>query len=122
MKENPPHIDVGYSKGPSFRTIRVDGAWGGVTPKRDIFMALWSERPSIPDRVRYEIVNDALGAEHPEFDSESGVRIMRDVEIGLSMDKATANVLIDWLKTKVFELESAEQKMKEGEEKPQAQQ
>lgn len=119
MTEKPTHIDIGYSKGPSFRTIRADGAWGGITPKLEIFMALWSERPSIPDRVRYLITGELLGPEEPKFNGEGGLAAMRDVEVGISMDKATATQVMEWLKERIAQIEQIEKSNKEREQKTQ---
>jgi hypothetical protein len=114
MKESPSEITFGYVRGNGFRTLRAEGAWGGVTPKQEIFMALWSERPPIPDIVRMSVTDNGtiLQQERPEHKSEP-TNIVREVEVGLSFDKATAVTFISWLKDRVEELDKIEALKKE---------
>jgi hypothetical protein len=87
-----------------------------VTPKQEIFMALWSERPPVPDIVRMSVTeNGTLGQERPEHKTESA-NIVREVEIGLSLDKGTALVFINWLKDRVAEIDKIEALRKENDE------
>jgi hypothetical protein len=114
MKAPPPEITFGYVKGNGFRILRTEGAWGGITPKQEIFMALWSERPPIPDVVRMSVTDDGtiLPQERPDHKSEP-TNVVREVEVGLSFDKATAVTFINWLKDRVEELDKIETLKKE---------
>jgi hypothetical protein len=51
-------------KGNFFRVIHVDGAVGGITPSREIFFSLFSERGAIPTVIEQAINADgSLGGE-----------------------------------------------------------
>ena len=45
-----------YLKNPAFRVVHVDGAVGGVTPRGRIPMAVYSERPAIPQSSVHSVV------------------------------------------------------------------
>ena len=84
-----------YIKSSHFRVIHADGAWGGLTPRLDIHMALYSERPAIPDLIEQEINEDqSLGKEHAIHGKDG---IVREVEADIVMSYPTAKALHGWL-------------------------
>lgn len=98
-------IVVTYRPSPRFRVIKVDGAWGGATPRLDIQMAVYSERLAIPDFEELDISGDgplkSIRIEH----TTTGP--IREVEAMLSMSVPVARSLAMWLTEKADSLEKA---------------
>lgn len=111
MSEKPT-VSFDYIKSNQFRVIRVDGVHGGVSPKGNVIqMALFSERAPIPKRETYRIENGKL---RERTASEQRDAFIREVEVEVLVDLATAKAMHKWLGEKI---ESAEQIGKEGKTK-----
>lgn len=100
-EQQPRKIKFDYIKSNFFRVIRVDGIWGGITPNADIQIAFWNERPAIPKQVVYEIMPDGDVIEN----IEGREAIVREVEVSMILDIDTAEMLIDWLRDQVLEIQ-----------------
>jgi hypothetical protein len=89
-----------YVKSNYFRVIHGDGAFGGLTPRGELFLSIYSERAPLPDVTVQAIENDQLG---PEIIEQRKVSdgIVREMEVGIVMDLAVAKSLIDWLTKRV---------------------
>lgn len=102
---SPDRVEFRYLKGNSFRVIHVDGAWGGVTPRGDIHLVLYNERPSIPDSVFNAITDEGyIGNEIPGA-AKVAAGMVREVEVDAIMSLPTAKVLLQWLTHKINFLE-----------------
>ena len=103
--EQSEKITLHFLKSNFFRTIHVDGAFGGVTPHGGINMQLFSERFPIPTSTTHEMSGHVFG---PEIASErvSKDGIVRELEVGIMMDLATARAMRDWLDRKIEKLEA----------------
>src|SRR5438874_108790 len=69
-----------YIKSPHFRALRADGAIGGVTPNGQIHIALYSERPPIPQRVVHRITEENKLGEEIEHQRVSRDAIVREMD------------------------------------------
>src|SRR5438105_738550 len=96
-KPLPSNIAFHYVKSNHFRVIHVNGAFGGFGPDGNLFMAVFSERPPLPD-VTVQAV-ESSGQLGPEIlDQRRGNEgIVRELEAGLAMDVRTARLLVQWL-------------------------
>jgi hypothetical protein len=95
-----------FIKSNHYRVIHVDGAHGGLTPRGQIFIALYSERVPIPEMIVHGVAENRLTGELlAERKSKRG--IVREVEAGVVMDLGAAQALHEWLGKKVAELENA---------------
>jgi len=98
-------VTYNYIKSRSFRVIHVDGAWGGFSPQGRIQMAVYSERPAIPQITVNRVEPDGkLGA---ELRREGKHGVVREVEANLVMDEQTAKAVYDWLGERLKILEQA---------------
>ena len=104
-----------YIKSQQFRTIRADGAIGGITPSGMIHFALYSERHPIPRRLVHEVGAD--GELGPLIDSETIARdaIVREMEVDIFLTPPVAKSLYKWLGEKISDLERTIGKIKEDE-------
>lgn len=103
----PKEVEFDYIKSTQFRVVRVDGAWGGLAGPGVIHMDLYSERPTIPTKIVYELEGGQLGAEIQSRRQSRTAKWVREVEVGVSLDYPAAKVLHAWLGEKIGELEVA---------------
>jgi hypothetical protein len=98
-------LRIEYQKSQSFRVIHSDGAYGGTSPRLQLFIAFYSERFPIPKVLTYE--TDAAGAPREEIvaERESKEGVIREVEVGITMDLNAAKGFAAWLNERVSELE-----------------
>jgi len=81
------------------RDYYINGAWGGVTPRKEIHMHLYSERHPIPKALVYEIKDDgSLGDEGAKV---FGGDVVRLIQTSVVMDVGTAEAIRDWLTDKI---------------------
>jgi hypothetical protein len=73
----------------------VDGAIGGLTPTRDIFMSLYSQRVAIPRIIEQRLSLDGKVGEEVNREGKKG--IFRELEIGVVLTPATARQIAEWL-------------------------
>ena len=97
MSENlPPNVlKFHYIKGNFFRVVHADGAIGGITPNRGVFLSLFSERGAIPQVI--EQVINADGSLGKETVREGKEGLVREVEIGVMLSCQAAKTIAEWL-------------------------
>jgi hypothetical protein len=105
--ESPERIQYDYIKSQYFRTVHAEGIWGGITPRLGIHMDFWSERPSIPKHVAHEITSAGLIGKEILSETINRSTIIREVEVGVTVDLGTAKQIIEWLQQRVDIIESA---------------
>ena len=101
-----------YIKSSDFRTVWVDGVYGGGTPRGLIHIAAYTERLAIPRRQVFEITQGGeqtgqLGAEVPDKQVSRG-SVVRDLSVDLLMSVDVAEGLASWLLDKVKEMRDLE--------------
>jgi len=102
----PDQVAIDFIKSNSFRVIHVDGVWGGVMPPGTVQMALFSQRPVIPQQVSYKVTPmGTLGAEIPEERVSRRVLLIREVEVDAILNVDTAKELVVWLVQKIQTLD-----------------
>lgn len=98
----PLSIKFHYVKGNFFRVIHVDGAIGGLTPSRDVFVSLFSQRAALPRMIELAVLpTGGLGGETGREGKEG---IVREMEVGIVMSADAARDLAHFLleQVKVF--------------------
>jgi hypothetical protein len=122
IDEKEKRIRFDYIKGQLFRSVHVDGIFGGVIPSgRFIRMSVWNERWPIPKQTVHE--RDENGIVKNEIIEERISRdaIVREVEIDLVMNVECATQMRDWLSVKLKEFEDVAKLRSEAEKKSQNQ-
>lgn len=72
-------------KSPSFRTIHVDGAVGGLTPNGHIQLAVYNERHPIPTKIVRNIDIEANSVEELRAEREVRSGIVHELEANLML-------------------------------------
>lgn len=98
-------VRVEYVKSNLFRVSHVDGAFGGTSPRLELFISFYSERFPIPKVLTYEVSPTGMPGEEIVAERESKSGIIREVEAGIILDLPAAKAFSAWLNGKVAELE-----------------
>lgn len=98
-------VQFDYLKSGQFRVIHVDGAIGGLTPGGLIHMALYSERPAIPQMLKHEMLEG--GTLGPPVESAGRTAFVREMDVDAVMTPAVAQSLITWLQERLGDLRTA---------------
>jgi len=96
-------VSISYIKSAQFRVVHMDGALGGITPTGNIHLAVYSERPAIPQVVVYGVANGALG---DPISQEGRAGVVRELEADLMMSRAAAEGLRNWLDEQIQQLDA----------------
>ncbi|MGR3317361.1 MAG: hypothetical protein ACUZ8O_02615 [Candidatus Anammoxibacter sp.] len=97
----PSTIDMHYIKGVDYRSIHVDGAFGGITNKGFLHISLFAERIAIPQQVTYKISPDGLLGDEVIEKRKGKKGVVRQLEIDLMMNEDTARDFRVWLDEKL---------------------
>lgn len=91
----PTEIQFSYIKSTQFRVVHADGVIGGITPRGLLHMAVYNERPAIPQLVvQHMSEGGQLGATIKQL-GRTGV--VREIEVDLLLDMETVEALHRWL-------------------------
>lgn len=101
----PPQIPFHYIKSYYYRVVHADGAFGGVTTRGLIHMDLFSERNPIPQMMTHQVQPDGRLGEEIPGGTVRREGVVREVEVGATMDLHTAKALLTWLQDKIDVLE-----------------
>lgn len=106
-KDSPALSEIGfhYSKSAMFRTIHVDGAFGGVTPQGFIDVNLYSERVSVPSYINFDLTEGKVGNELSR-EGVSGSGLVREIEVGAMISLPVAKALVRWLNDQIRAMET----------------
>lgn len=98
-KTTTTEIALHYLKTPDYRSFHVDGVFGGPTPRGNIYMEFFLERAVTPQTVVHKVTK--AGRLGKELGREGKIGIIREVEAGAVMDLKTAELMRDWLDSKI---------------------
>lgn len=109
--ERPTDLTFHFIKTQDYRTIHVDGAWGGLSPQGEyIHMAVYSERYPVPQQLKHKVDQDGrVGKEIGRLGREG---VIRDVHADLVFDIKTAETIRTWLDTKIKNYKKIEKELK----------
>ena len=109
--EQPRELIFHFIKTQDFRTIHVDGAWGGLSTQGEyIHMAVYSERYPLPQQMKHEVYQDGrVGKEIKRLGREG---VIRDVHADLVFDIRTAETIRTWLDSKIKNHKKMERELK----------
>ena len=88
----PPHPTIG---GSLLVVIHVDGAIGGITPQRQIFVTLFSERAALPTMIEFELSSEGILGEEKKREGREG--LVREMDIGVMLSIEGAQQLAEFL-------------------------
>lgn len=98
------NIGIKYMKSHFFRVVHADGAFGGIGPRGDVHMSVYSERYALPDRGTLH--PGEIGTLERREEIETSGQIVRELECDIVFDYVTAVGLRNWLNDKIKELQN----------------
>jgi hypothetical protein len=107
---NKPEIKFKYVFSYNYNPVYVNGAHGGVSPRGELVVNFYLERPPLPNAITHEInPNGTIGNEteqDPEDYKNSFVRFVSD---GIILNYDSARNIHQWLGDRIKEMEAVEQ-------------
>lgn len=109
-KEKLIKLKIKYIFPKDYNPIFVNGAYGGLSPRGDIVVNFFLERPALPNSQTYEINDGKIGAEIIEERDPSDLQgsIVRYISHGIILDYKNAKELHRWLGSHIEQLENAD--------------
>lgn len=112
--EMPSTLKFHFIKSNFFRVVHTDGAIGGLTPSRQIFISLYSERAAIPRVIEMTISPEGSLGDEISRVGKNG--IVRELEMGIILNAHAAEQLIGALQESVKALKESKRESPETEE------
>ena len=94
-----------FESGKLRRVIHVDGAIGGMTPRLDIHMAVYSEHRVLPDGSTVSV--NPSGTITEVMSDDPGI-LLREIEADLILSQASAVALRDWLSLQINQMQAVQ--------------
>ena len=112
----PDRVKFDYIKSNLFRNVHADGVVGGLTPRLDVHLAVWSQRSPIPRQVVHEVEADGTVGEEIKDERDTRDALVREVEVGVILDEAIVRELVKWLQERIDEIENARKRLESSRE------
>ena len=109
MPNDKPQITFKYIFTYDYNPEYVNGAHAGVSPRGELVVNFYLERPPLPNSVSHEINgNGTIGPEAEVDPADLNSSLVRYVSTGVVLSLQTARELHGWLGDKIRELEVLE--------------
>lgn len=106
---NKPEMTFKYIFTYDYNPVYVNGAHGGVSPRGELVMNFYLERPPLPNAITHEITQvGGIGPETTVDPEDLGRSLVRHVTNGVVLNYNTASELHYWLGEKLKEMEAME--------------
>jgi hypothetical protein len=109
-KEKLTRLKIKYIFPKDYNPVFVNGAYGGLSPRGDIVVNFFLERPALPNSQTYEINDGKIGTEIIEERDPTDLQgsIVRYISQGIILDYKNAKELQRWLGSHIEQLENAD--------------
>lgn len=105
-----PQITFKYLFAEDYNPVYVNGAHGGISPRGELVVHFYLERPGVPVSITHEVnPNGTIGAELDEVPSDFKQTLYRAVESGVVMNYESARTFHAWLGERLKEMEAVQQ-------------
>lgn len=106
MSQNKQELTFKYIFNYGYNPTYVNGAQGGISPRGELVVHFYLERPPLPNALSYEISpQGAIGAESGSDPEDLASSMVRFVDTGVVMNYENARVFHAWLGEKLREAE-----------------
>lgn len=102
----PAQVEIDFIKSNLYRVVRGDGVFGGLSPNGSIHLGFYSERVPYPQKIFHKVDGGVLQPEDVDKRHGRTANILREMEVGVSMDIGQAMVLRTWLDEKIAQYQS----------------
>jgi len=105
-----PQIIFKYLYAEDYNPVYVNGAHGGISPRGELVVHFYLERPGVPVSITHEVTpGGTIGAELDEVPADFKQTLYRAVESGIVMNYESARTFHLWLGERLKELEALHQ-------------
>ncbi|KAF0220758.1 MAG: hypothetical protein FD174_1082 [Geobacteraceae bacterium] len=102
-----PEITFKYVFNYNYNPSYVNGAQGGVSPRGEIVVHFYHERPALPDSVTHELTSQGgIGRETAVEPESLPSTMVRFIDTGITMNYENARVFHAWLGDRLKEMEA----------------
>jgi hypothetical protein len=110
-----PKVIFKYLFAEDYNPVYVNGAHGGVSPRGEVVVHFYLERPGVPVSITHDVTADgAIGSEIDVVPGDFNQTLYRAVESGVVMNYDSARTFHHWLGERLKELESIQQAREEA--------
>ncbi|HVQ36124.1 MAG TPA: hypothetical protein VMS31_01235 [Pyrinomonadaceae bacterium] len=109
-------LAIDFVKSSLYRNVSIDGIFGGLTPKLQIHMAVFSEHQPLPTRIVHELKDGRLGQEKVEKRIVSG-EMERELEASITMSPEVAQLVVRWLQGQIEQVNAMRRAARDEREK-----
>jgi len=109
MSSKNPELIFKYIYNYGYNPVYVNGAHGGISPRGELVMNFYLERPPLPESISHEInPNGTIGNQVGEEPEDLNNSLVRYIDSGIVVNYETARNLHFWLGERLKEMESVE--------------
>lgn len=110
LVSNKPEVTFKYVFTYDYNPLYVNGAHGGVSPRGELVVNFYLERPPLPNEITHQInPNGTIGAETAVDPEDFAQSLVRFVPTGVVLNYQTARDFHHWLGEKLKEMDALEQ-------------
>lgn len=102
MEQNNEIVKFVFVKAPDYRIIAANGAFGGLTPQGLLKVDLYIDYTATPEFITHSVRSDGLIGQEVERKPSDKI-ISRELQVGMLLPIHIAEVIANWMLTKVRE-------------------
>ena len=107
--QKPTEVEFEYIFSKDYNPVYSNGAYGGISPNKEIVVHFFMERVGIPFSQTHELKeNGTLGPEVGRMPKKEHPHYIRSVENGIILSLGGAKKIHKWLEDRINELEKIE--------------
>ncbi len=108
-QNNKKEIAFKYIFNYAYNPVYVNGAHGGISPRGELVMNFYLERPPLPEEIRHEInPNGTIGNVTAEEPQNLGNSMVRFVDNGVILNYESARNIHYWIGERLKEMDAIE--------------
>lgn len=109
MSNKKPEVTFKYIFNYTYNPVYVNGAHGGISPRGELVMNFYLERPPLPDEITHELnPNGTIGEAVAEAPDNLKNSMVRFIESGVILNYESARNIHFWIGERLKELEAIE--------------
>jgi len=103
-----PELTFKYIFNYNYNPTYVNGAQGGVSPRGELVVNFYHERPPLPNSITHELTpQGGIGRETKVEPADLPASMVRFIDNGIVMDYENARIFHAWLGDRLREMEHA---------------
>lgn len=98
MNQQKPEISFKYVFNYNYNPAYVNGAHGGISPRGELVVHFYLERPALPSSITHEVTpHGAIGRESAVLPEDLAATMVRFIDTGVVMNYENARSFHSWL-------------------------